>query len=55
MGHDGVTSGYSTPIGFYRLTGCQRDPWDMGVTNCEDFDEYNKWGPYETIERSLKV
>ena len=33
MGHDGVvTSGYSTPIGFHRLTGCQRDPQDRGVT-----------------------
>ena len=31
MGHDGVASGYSTPTGFRRLTGCQRDPWDRGV------------------------
>ena len=32
MGHDGVASGYPTPIGFRRLTGCQWDPWDRGVT-----------------------
>ena len=32
MGHDGVASGYPTPIGFHRLTGCQRDPHDRGVT-----------------------
>ena len=32
MGHDGVASGYLTPTGFRRLTGCQRDPWDRGVT-----------------------
>ena len=28
MGHDGVASGYPSPIGFRRLTGCQRDPRD---------------------------
>ena len=32
MGHDGVASGYLTLIGFGRLTGCQRDPRDRGVT-----------------------
>ena len=32
MGHDGVASSYSTPTGFRRLTGCQRDPRDRGVT-----------------------
>ena len=32
MGHDGVALGYLTPIGFRRLTGCQRDPRDRGVT-----------------------
>ena len=32
MGHDGVASGYSTPTGFRRLTGCQWDPRDRGVT-----------------------
>ena len=32
MGHDGVTSIYPTPIGFRRLTDCQRDPRDRGVT-----------------------
>ena len=32
MGHDGVALGYSTPIDFHRLTGCQRDPRDRGVT-----------------------
>ena len=26
MGYDGVASGYSTPIGFRRLTSYQRDP-----------------------------
>ena len=31
MGHDGVASGYLTPIDFRRLTGCQRDPRDRGV------------------------
>ena len=34
MGHDGVESGYPTHIGFLRLTGCQRDPRDRGVTAC---------------------
>ena len=33
MGHDGVASGYPTPTGFHRLTGCQRDPRDRGVTS----------------------
>ena len=32
MGHDGVASSYPTPTGFHKLTGCQRDPWDRGVT-----------------------
>ena len=32
MGHDSVASGYLTPIGFRRLTGCQTDPRDRGVT-----------------------
>ena len=32
MGHDGVASGYPTPTGFRKLTGCQRDPRDRGVT-----------------------
>ena len=32
MGHDGVASGYQTPIGFHRLAGCQRDSRDRGVT-----------------------
>ena len=27
-----VISGHPTSIGFRRLTGCQRDPWDSGVT-----------------------
>ena len=33
MGDDGVASGYTTPIGFRRLTGCQRDPRDRSVTH----------------------
>ena len=32
MGHDGLASSYTTPTGFRRLTGCQRDPRDRGVT-----------------------
>ena len=32
MGHDDVASSYSISIGFRRLTGCQRDPRDRGVT-----------------------
>ena len=32
MGHDGVASGYPTPTGFRKWTGCQRDPRDRGVT-----------------------
>ena len=32
MGHDGVASGNPTPTGFRRLTGCQQDPRDRGVT-----------------------
>ena len=32
MGHDDVESGYPISIGFHRLTGCQRDPRDRGVT-----------------------
>ena len=31
MGHDGVASGTDSR----RLTGCQRDPWDRGVTHME--------------------
>ena len=26
IGHDGVESGYPTPTGFHKLTGCQRTP-----------------------------
>ena len=33
MGHDGAASGYPTPTGFRRLTGCQRDPQDIGVSH----------------------
>ena len=33
MRHDDVASGYPISIGFRRLTGCQWDPWDKGVTN----------------------
>ena len=32
MGHDDVASGHSISTGFRRLTGCQRDPQDRGVT-----------------------
>ena len=32
MGHDSVASGYPTPTGFRRLTGCQRTPGIWGVT-----------------------
>ena len=32
MEHDDVASGYPISIGFRRLTGCQRDPRDRGVT-----------------------
>ena len=32
MGHDGVASGYPKPTGFRRLTSCQRDPQNRGVT-----------------------
>ena len=32
MGHDDVASGYPISTGFRRLTGCQRDPRDRGVT-----------------------
>ena len=32
MGHDGVASGYTTPTGFRRLTGCQWTPGIWGVT-----------------------
>ena len=32
MGHDDVASGYSISTGFCRLTGCQRNPRDRGVT-----------------------
>ena len=37
MGHDGVASGYPTPIGFRRLTGCQRDPQDRKTLALEMF------------------
>ena len=33
MGHDGVASGYTTPTGFLRLTGCQWAPRIWGVTS----------------------
>ena len=49
MGHDGVASsymtpasGYMTPTSFRRLTGCQRDPRDRGVT-IMDFDFPRAW------------
>ena len=32
MVHDDVASGYLISTGFRRLTGCQRDPRDRGVT-----------------------
>ena len=32
MGHNGVALGYPTPTCFRRLTGCQWDPRDRGVT-----------------------
>ena len=32
MKYDGVASGYLIPTGFRKLTGCQRDPRDRGVT-----------------------
>ena len=32
MVHDDVASGFPISTGFHRLTGCQRDPWDRGVT-----------------------
>ena len=32
MGHDGMASGHPTPTCFCWFTGCQRDPWDRGVT-----------------------
>ena len=32
MVHYDVASGYSISTGFRRLTGCQRDPRDRGVT-----------------------
>ena len=32
MGHDSVALGYSTPTGFRRLMGCQRDP-RIGVSH----------------------
>ena len=40
MGHDDVASGYSISTGFRRLTGCQRDPWDRGVTGCFTFKDH---------------
>ena len=33
MVHDDVASGYPISIGFYRLTDCQWDPRDRGVTS----------------------
>ena len=33
MGHDDVASGYPISTGFSKLMGCQRDPWDRGVTS----------------------
>ena len=33
MGHDNVASGYPISTGFCRLTSCQRDPGDRGVTS----------------------
>ena len=32
MGHDDAASGYLISTGFRRLTGCQQDPRDKGVT-----------------------
>ena len=32
MGQDDVALGYPISTGFRRLTGCQRDPRDRGVT-----------------------
>ena len=32
MGHDDVASGYPISTGFRRLTDCQWDPQDRGVT-----------------------
>ena len=32
MGHDDVASGYPISTNFCRLTGCQRNPQDRGVT-----------------------
>ena len=46
MGHDGVASGYSTPISFRRLTGFQLDPRDRGVTACSGVTT-----PFETHYR----
>ena len=34
MGHDDVALDYPISTGFRRLTGCQRDPRDRGVTHC---------------------
>ena len=46
MGHDGVASGYLTPIGFRGFTGCQWDPRDRGVT-CHESNftnvNHNTW------------
>ena len=33
MGHDDVASGYPISTSFHRLTGCQRDPRNRGVTD----------------------
>ena len=35
MGHDGVALSCPTPTGFRKVTGCQRDPRDKGVTRRE--------------------
>ena len=32
MRHVSEISGHPISTGFYGLTGCQRDPWDRGVT-----------------------
>ena len=38
MGHDDVASGYPISTGFRRLTGCQRDPRDKGVTHTRNIN-----------------
>ena len=46
MGHDGVASGYPTPTGFRKLTGCQRDPQNRGVT---------LWDCFEHLQTVLRI